>query len=65
MTFIGSAKDNTKIEDQYVKEVYDSIAPHFSDTRHKPWPKIEAFLKSQPFGSLVCDVGRCLIHFMR
>eukprot|EP01127_Copromyxa_protea_P019331 TRINITY_DN623_c0_g2_i1.p1 TRINITY_DN623_c0_g2~~TRINITY_DN623_c0_g2_i1.p1 ORF type:complete len:593 (-),score=135.34 TRINITY_DN623_c0_g2_i1:13-1680(-) len=55
--FKGSQQDNTKIEDHYVKEVYNSIAPHFSDTRHRPWPKIEAFLKSQPFGSLVCDVG--------
>eukprot|EP01127_Copromyxa_protea_P019330 TRINITY_DN623_c0_g1_i1.p1 TRINITY_DN623_c0_g1~~TRINITY_DN623_c0_g1_i1.p1 ORF type:complete len:587 (-),score=140.48 TRINITY_DN623_c0_g1_i1:24-1784(-) len=55
--FKGSQQDNTKIEDQYVKEVYNSIAPHFSDTRHKPWPKITQFLKDQPYGSLVCDVG--------
>eukprot|EP01126_Amoeba_proteus_P004725 TRINITY_DN1156_c0_g1_i3.p1 TRINITY_DN1156_c0_g1~~TRINITY_DN1156_c0_g1_i3.p1 ORF type:complete len:598 (-),score=128.73 TRINITY_DN1156_c0_g1_i3:570-2258(-) len=52
-----SKRGNTKIEDSFVKDVYDSIAPHFSDTRHKPWPRIQNFLSQLPPGSLVCDVG--------
>lgn len=62
--YLGSVKDNTQIEEHYVKEVYDSIAPHFSDTRHKAWPKITEFLQSQPYGSLVCDVGRFVLQFL-
>ena len=38
-------------------EVYEKIAPHFSGTRHSPWPKIAEFLREQPVGSLVADVG--------
>lgn len=34
----------TDIEKKYVYEIYDKIAPHFSATRYKPWPKIEHFL---------------------
>ena len=30
----------TEMEKQHVYEVYDKIAPHFSNTRYKPWPKI-------------------------
>eukprot|EP01124_Arcella_intermedia_P004748 TRINITY_DN1271_c0_g2_i2.p1 TRINITY_DN1271_c0_g2~~TRINITY_DN1271_c0_g2_i2.p1 ORF type:complete len:577 (-),score=146.76 TRINITY_DN1271_c0_g2_i2:43-1677(-) len=56
-TPVGTKEHNTKIEDKFVKEIYDTIAPHFSDTRHKPWPKINTFLEGLPAGSLVCDVG--------
>jgi hypothetical protein len=31
----------TDIEKKYVYEIYEKIAPHFSSTRYKPWPKIE------------------------
>ncbi|EGR33324.1 hypothetical protein IMG5_056220 [Ichthyophthirius multifiliis] len=48
---------HTDLEQKYVYEVYDKIAPHFSHTRYKPWPKIEEFLKSLPTGSLVADIG--------
>jgi hypothetical protein len=34
----------TDIEKKYVYEIYEKIAPHFSSTRYKPWPKIEEFL---------------------
>jgi ubiquinone/menaquinone biosynthesis C-methylase UbiE len=34
----------TEMEKKHVYEVYDKIAPHFSHTRYKPWPKIEKFL---------------------
>jgi SAM-dependent methyltransferase len=37
--------------------VYNKIAPHFSHTRYKPWPKIEKFLNELEPGSLVFDVG--------
>lgn len=45
------------VEKKYVYEVYDKIAPHFSATRYKPWPKVSKFLDSIPAGSLVADVG--------
>lgn len=45
------------MEKKHVYEVYDRIAPHFSHTRYKPWPKIEKFLKELPDGSVVYDVG--------
>jgi len=28
------------MEKKHVYEVYDKIAPHFSNTRYKPWPQI-------------------------
>ena len=47
----------TNMEKQHVYEVYEKIAPHFSNTRYKPWPKIVEFLNGLPDGSLVADVG--------
>ena len=29
-----------ELQKKHVYEVYDKIAPHFSHTRYKPWPKI-------------------------
>ena len=46
-----------KLEKLHVHEVYEKIAPHFSGTRHSPWPKIAEFLQGLPAGSLVADVG--------
>ena len=46
------------VEQTHVHNVYSQIAPHFSDTRYKPWPRIEEFLNSQPSGSLIADVGK-------
>ena len=45
------------MERDHVHSVYSQIAPHFSDTRYKPWPRVEEFLRSQPPGSLIADVG--------
>jgi ubiquinone/menaquinone biosynthesis C-methylase UbiE len=45
------------MEKQHVYEVYEKIAPHFSHTRYKPWPKISAHLNALPDGSLVGDIG--------
>ena len=37
--------------------MYEKIAPHFSNTRYKPWPKVVEFLNKLPDGSIVADVG--------
>ena len=47
----------TNMEKQHVYEVYEKIAPHFSNTRYKPWPMVVDFLNSLPDGSIVADVG--------
>jgi len=39
-----NATSATQMEKQHVYEVYEKIAPHFSNTRYKPWPKIAKFL---------------------
>lgn len=44
-------------EETHVHGVYEAIAPHFSATRHKPWPLVSSFLASQPPGSVGFDVG--------
>ncbi|ORX67523.1 S-adenosyl-L-methionine-dependent methyltransferase [Linderina pennispora] len=38
-------------EEQYVHQVYNEIASHFSDTRFKPWPVIARYLNELPAGS--------------
>ncbi|KAK9765062.1 tRNA methyltransferase, has a role in tRNA modification [Basidiobolus ranarum] len=50
---INSAKE----EEQHVHEVYEVIAPHFSQTRYKPWPVVEKFMTSIPTGQIGADVG--------
>ncbi|OSC99086.1 S-adenosyl-L-methionine-dependent methyltransferase [Trametes coccinea BRFM310] len=52
-----SAEDPQAYEDAHVHAVYDSIAPHFSSTRYKPWPIIAAFLSSLAPGSVGVDLG--------
>ncbi|CAR24780.1 Trm9 [Lachancea thermotolerans] len=44
-------------EQQFVHEVYNEIAPHFSQTRYKPWPVVTRFLNQQEMGSIGIDVG--------
>ena len=38
-------KDSLTVEEEYVHQVYDEIAHHFSATRYKPWPVVEDFIK--------------------
>ena len=45
------------MEKEHVYEVYEKIAPHFSNTRYKPWPRVQQFLEELPAGSIVADVG--------
>lgn len=42
---------------QHVHQVYDNIASHFSQTRYKTWPVIQAFVESLPNGAVVADIG--------
>lgn len=49
--------DAAHLEKEYVHRVYNSIAPHFSSTRHSPWPRVCHFLSSLPPGSMLADVG--------
>lgn len=44
-------------EQEHVHSVYSQIAQHFSQTRYKPWPVVEAFIHSLPTSSIVADVG--------
>jgi len=46
-----------RYEEQHVHEVYEQIASHFSSTRYKPWPIVEAFVQSLSPGSVGLDVG--------
>lgn len=46
-----------KLEETHVHEVYEKIASHFSDTRHKPWPNVLDFINSLPYGSILLDIG--------
>ena len=32
------------LERRLVHAVYEEIAGHFSDTRHKPWPRVSQFI---------------------
>lgn len=49
--------DAARLEEEYVHAVYNSIAPHFSSTRHSPWPRVCHFLSSLTPGSMLADVG--------
>ncbi|KAJ1023294.1 hypothetical protein NDA18_004821 [Ustilago nuda] len=49
--------DPLSYEQQNVHAIYETIAPHFSSTRYKPWPLIPAFLSTIPTGSLGADLG--------
>lgn len=48
---------STKLEQMYVHQVYEDIAGHFSETRHKPWPRIGKFVAELPLGAVLVDVG--------
>ena len=60
----GGAVEAPEIERRHVHEVYDAIAPHFSATRYKAWPRVQAFLDSLEPGSLVADLGVCVCVFV-
>lgn len=45
------------LERTHVYEVYENIASHFSETRHKPWPNVLNFIQTLGPGSVLVDVG--------
>uniref|UniRef100_A0A6P7EZC2 tRNA (carboxymethyluridine(34)-5-O)-methyltransferase n=1 Tax=Diabrotica virgifera virgifera TaxID=50390 RepID=A0A6P7EZC2_DIAVI len=47
----------SQLEQEHVHKVYEKIADHFDDTRHKPWPNVVQFLDSFDVGSVLVDVG--------
>ncbi|XP_048388066.1 probable tRNA methyltransferase 9B [Stegostoma tigrinum] len=50
-------KEASRLEKDYVHNVYERIAPHFNDSRYKAWPRVRQFLLEQDPGSLIADVG--------
>ncbi|XP_060065230.1 alkylated DNA repair protein alkB homolog 8-like [Ylistrum balloti] len=52
-----SASDAASLEETHVHKVYEEIADHFSGTRHSPWPRIADFIRTQPVGSILVDIG--------
>ena len=55
--FVHSAWVMEKLEKEHVKEVYEIIADHFSGTRYKAWPVVEAFFLNLQAGYVGLDVG--------
>lgn len=45
------------IEDKNVKDVYNSIAKEFDNTRYRPWSCVENFLDNIPEQSSIGDIG--------
>ena len=45
------------LEQKYVFDVYEKIAPHFSITRGYLWNKVKEFTQSIPDISIVADIG--------
>jgi hypothetical protein len=47
-----------QLEEKHVYNVYDQIAPKFSEISQKAWPNVRRFLKELPPGSIVADIGK-------
>ena len=47
----------SELEEKYVKNVYQEIAPHFNNTRVYTWDWISSFVNGLPKNSTICDVG--------
>ena len=45
------------IEELHVKNVYNTIASEFDNTRYRPWSCVEEFLDTIPKGSVIGDIG--------
>ena len=54
---IASEEDAERVENEFVSEVYDDIATHFSQTRYGMWPGVVKFIEGFEASSLVLDVG--------
>lgn len=52
------SRETPKIkESEFVHDVYNEIAQHFSQTRYKPWPIVADFLETRKEHSFGVDVG--------
>jgi alkylated DNA repair protein alkB family protein 8 len=56
-SLIGEGGKVSDMEKKHVYDVYEKIAPHFSNTRYKPWGKVQEYLESLPPGTLNLDIG--------
>lgn len=45
------------VERENVRNVYDVIYKHWSNTRYKPWPGVVSFLDSLPENTVLADIG--------
>jgi tRNA (uracil-5-)-methyltransferase TRM9 len=45
------------MDDSEVKNTYEQIASHFSETRHHVWPPVKKYIDSFESNSLVADIG--------
>ncbi|XP_001641809.3 alkylated DNA repair protein alkB homolog 8 isoform X2 [Nematostella vectensis] len=45
------------LEKRFVHETYEEIAPGFRNARYKAWPCVTQFIKAQPKGSVIADIG--------
>ena len=45
------------IEDEFVTDVYNSIASHFNHTRYKRWAGVKHFLDNLPRKTIIADIG--------
>ena len=45
------------VEREHVQKVYDIVARQWHGTRYRAWTRVEAFVRKQPPGCLVADVG--------
>lgn len=50
-------QEAVEFERSHVHEVYNQIAPHFSETRHSAWPGVANFIAAMPSHSIMLDVG--------
>ncbi len=57
MESVLTENSNNHLETIYVKEVYEEIAPHFSNTRVNKWSWVIDFLDSLKKDSIVYDLG--------
>lgn len=50
-------REASHLEKVHVHDIYENIASHFSETRHRPWPNVLKFVQSFQIGSVLCDIG--------
>lgn len=48
-----NAASTPDVESRHVHQLYDTIAAHFSHTRHSRWPRVDAFIEALPAGAVV------------